>query len=97
MLNGKQKRFLRALGTGIDPVVQIGKGGIGDNTITQIDEVLEARELIKIKILANSGYEVKQAAKEILNLVDADLVQIIGKNILLYRQFKEKPKIELPE
>jgi RNA-binding protein len=97
MLRGKQKRFLRALGTGIDPVVQIGKGGIGTNIIKQIDEALEARELIKIKVLDNSGYEIKNAADDILDFVDAELVQIIGKNILLYRQSKEKSKIDLPE
>ncbi|MBZ4687261.1 MAG: RNA-binding protein [Clostridia bacterium] len=96
MLKGKQKRFLRALGTGIDPILQIGKAGITDNTVKQLDDALEARELVKVRVLPNSGQEVKEVAEALKDKVNAELVQVIGNNFLLYRKSKEKPKIELP-
>ena len=70
-LIGKQKRFLRALGTGIDPVVHIGKGGVTDNVLYQIDEALEARELIKVRVLQNYGDDPKNVARELAEVTGA--------------------------
>lgn len=95
MLTSKQRAALRGMANGIDPIFQLGKGGVCDNFINQIDEALTARELIKIKILDNSLYTARQAADEISPLVGADVVQVIGTKFVLYRQNKEKPRIEI--
>jgi len=84
------------MGTGIDPIFQVGKGGLNENLVWQLDDALEARELIKIRILANSPEKPKEVAEEIAQATGADLVQVIGKNILLFRQSKKKPRLELP-
>lgn len=97
MLTGKQKRHLRGLGSTEEPVLQIGKGGITDNSIMQAQDALEARELIKVRVLNNCGEETEKVA-EILTLeTNAQLVQVIGRNFLLFKRSAKKPKIELPE
>ena len=96
MLTGKKRRFLGAMGTGISPIFQIGKGGLNDNLVKQLDDALEARELIKVRVLGNSTEIPKEVASEIASATGADLVQVIGKNMLFFRQSKKKPKLELP-
>lgn len=97
MLKGKQKRYLRSMAMTMEPIQQIGKDGIGDNLIKQLDETIEARELIKVKILKNSAEEVHDAGDRLADALKADLVQTIGHCIVLYRKSKDKPKIELPK
>lgn len=96
ILSGKQKRFLRALGVEMTPIVQIGKGGVNDNLIVQVDGALEARELIKVRVLPNSDYEPKEIAQEIADEVQGQLVQVVGRNFLLYIKSIKKSIIELP-
>lgn len=96
MLTGKQRRFLRAMGTGIDPIFQIGKGGLSENLIKQLDDALEARELIKVKVLTNSEETPKDAGGQIALAINAELVQVIGKTMLFFRSSKKNPRIELP-
>ncbi|HHY20316.1 MAG TPA: ribosome assembly RNA-binding protein YhbY [Bacilli bacterium] len=96
MLTGKQKRFLRAKAHHLSPIFQVGKGGVNENMVKQIEEALEARELIKVSILQNCDddrYEVAEALSEQAN---AELVQVIGHVIVLYKESKEKKTIELP-
>lgn len=95
-LTGKQKRFLRAMGSTLDPVVQIGKSGVIDTVIESAEQVLIARELIKVRVLQNSPEEPKEAIASLARATEAELVQVIGRNGLLYRRNEEKPKIELP-
>lgn len=95
-LTGKQKRFLRAMGSTLDPVVQIGKSGVIDTVIESAELVLVARELIKVRILQNSPEEPKEAIASLARATEAELVQVIGRNGLLYKRNEEKPKIELP-
>ena len=95
-LGGKQKRFLRAMATGIDPVFQVGKAGITESVIAQIDTALEARELIKLRVLPNAGASVEEVAKQAAAESGAELVQVIGHNFVLFRHSKKKPRIELP-
>lgn len=90
MLTGKQRSYLKSLANGIDPIMQIGKGGVTDNVRKQIDEALEARELIKIKLLNNSMLETKQTANEVAQSVGAEFVQSIGNKFVIYRESKEK-------
>ncbi|HZK85144.1 MAG TPA: ribosome assembly RNA-binding protein YhbY [Desulfosporosinus sp.] len=96
MLTGKQKGFLRSMGNEMDPILQVGKGGITEAVITQTDEVLEVRELIKCRVLQNCSEEPKSVAAELAEHVQADLVQVIGRNFLLFRQSKDKPVLVLP-
>lgn len=96
MLTGKQRRFLRAMGNKIEPIFQVGKTGINDNMIKLIDDALEARELIKVRVLQNCLEETKEVATEIADRTNADLVQVIGRNLILFRRSTKKPKIDLP-
>ncbi|MEW6622615.1 MAG: ribosome assembly RNA-binding protein YhbY [Bacillota bacterium] len=95
-LSGKQKRYLRALGTEMEPIVHIGKGGINENLLKQVVEGLEARELIKVRLLPNSEYEVAEIALDIAEKTEAELVQKIGRNFLLYKKSTKKNIITLP-
>ena len=95
-LRGKQKRFLRALGVNMDPILTIGKDGISENTIVQADGALRARELIKGRVLQTSPEEPSVVAEEIAERTRAALVQVVGRNFLLYRRNPEEPKIDLP-
>jgi len=96
VLTGKQKRFLRAMGNEMDPILQVGKGGIGETVVTQTNETLQARELIKGRVLQNCLEEPKTIAAELAERTGSDLVQVIGRNFLLFKQSKDKPVIELP-
>lgn len=95
-LTGKQKRFLRARMVTQPAIIQIGKGGVNENLMLQIEEALLARELIKIKLFDTSGLELKATADMIAETLKAELVQLIGSNLVLYRRHPSEPKIELP-
>jgi len=97
VLKGKQKRYLRAMGNEMVPILQVGKGGITETVVTQTNETIEARELIKGRVLQNCLEEPKTVAAELAEQTGAELVQVIGRNFLLYRPSKEKPFIELPK
>lgn len=96
-LTSAERAYLRGLANNLDAIFQIGKGGIGENFINQIDEALEARELIKIKILDNSDETPKESAELLCKSTGAQSVQIIGSKIVLYRQSskEENRKINL--
>ena len=96
MLTGKQKRYLRSMGNEMEPILQIGKGGITAAVIAQTNETLEARELIKGRVLQNSPDEPKAAAAELAEQAGAELVQVIGRNFLLFKPSQTKPLIDLP-
>ncbi|WP_017755860.1 ribosome assembly RNA-binding protein YhbY [Calidifontibacillus oryziterrae] len=96
MLTGKQKRFLRAKAHHLNPIFQVGKGGVNENMVKQIGEALEARELIKVSILQNCEDDRDEVAREISSRSGAELVQIIGNIIVIYRESSENKQIELP-
>lgn len=96
MLTGKQKRFLRAKAHHLTPIFQVGKGGVNDNMIKQIDEVLEARELIKVSILQNCEEDKDTVAEQLSRGAKAELVQIIGHTIVLYKESRENKQLLLP-
>lgn len=95
-LTGKQKRFLRAEAHHLDPIFQIGKAGVNENLIKQLNDALEARELFKVSILQNCEQDKETVAELIKSGTQAEVVQIIGKVIVLYKTSKEKKKIVLP-
>jgi RNA-binding protein len=96
MLTGKQKRFLRSKAHHLNPIFQVGKGGVNDNMIKQIDEVLEARELIKVSILQNCEDDRDTVAEQLSRGAKAELVQIIGNTIVLYKESRENKQLVLP-
>ncbi|AET70456.1 putative RNA-binding protein, YhbY family [Desulfosporosinus orientis DSM 765] len=97
MLRGKQKRFLRAMGNEMVPILQVGKGGITEMVVQQTNEAIAARELIKGRVLQNCIEEPKTVAAELAEQTGSELVQVIGRNFLLFRQSPDKPVIDLPK
>jgi RNA-binding protein len=96
MLTSKQRAYLRGLANTIEPSLIIGKGGLNDNMLADVDAALESRELIKIKILNNSMADPREASREIAEKTGADVVQVIGGKFVLYRESEENPTIVLP-
>ncbi|WP_050180954.1 ribosome assembly RNA-binding protein YhbY [Domibacillus robiginosus] len=96
MLTGKQKRFLRAEAHHLDPIFQVGKGGVNENMTTQIAEALEVRELIKVSILQNNEDDKHEVAEALAKGAKAELVQLIGHTVVLYKESKENKKLVLP-
>ena len=97
MLTGKQKRFLRAIATIQDPIVQVGKSGVTDSVLFSLNEALTAREIVKIKVLKNCAEEAKTVGAELSEKTDSQLVQVVGRNIVLYKANQENPGIVLPK
>lgn len=95
MLTSKQRAYLRAMSQGLDTIFQIGKGGITEEICTQIFNALEARELIKARVLDNSGYTAKEAAAEIAEAIGCDVVSCVGTKFVLYKESTKKKRIEL--
>ncbi len=95
MITTKQRAYLRGLANGTEVVLQIGKGGITDQTIKQLNDVLEARELVKIQCLETSFISPREAAQQTAEICRADIVQVIGTKYILYRPRKKDPKIVL--
>ena len=97
-LSSKQRAYLRSLSNDLDVIVHIGKDGIGDNLVKQADDALEARELIKGKVLENSLLSAREACDELSKRTRSEQVQVIGNKFVLYRQShnkEKKNKIEL--
>jgi len=96
MLTGKQKRHLRSLAHHLTPIFQVGKGGTNEHLIRHIEEAIETRELIKVSVLNNNADDPKQIGAELAAGAGAELVQVIGKTIVLYKESKDHKTIELP-
>lgn len=96
MLTGKQKSFLRSKAHHLQPLVQIGKNGITESVIDQIEEALEAKELIKVTVLQNCGEDKNEIALHLSKVDGIHIVQTIGNIIVLYKESVEKKTIELP-
>lgn len=97
MLTGKQKRFLRSEAHHLTPIFQVGKGGVNQNLIKQIEDALEARELIKVSVLNNCLEDRDDVAEQLSQGAKAELVQVIGNVIVLYKESKENKKLVLPK
>lgn len=97
LLSGKQKRYLRGLASTMDAVVQVGKNGVNDSVLFSLNEALTARELVKVKVLKNCLEEVAEVAEALAEASGAEIAQVIGRNVLLYRPHPQKPVIVLPK
>lgn len=90
MINSKQRKYLKSLANTMDPKVIIGKNGITENLLTQIDDTLEANELLKIKILNNNLDDHNDLIQDILNKLNAEFVSHLGNKFVIYRQSEDK-------
>lgn len=95
MINSKQRSTLRSMANTLNPIFQIGKGGITEAFVSQLDDAFEKRELIKITVLETAGLEPKEALEELAGALNAEPVQAIGRKIVLYRESEEHKQIEL--
>ena len=89
-LRSKQRAALRGVAMKIDPILHIGKGGVIDTLIKQADDVLTARELIKVKVLETCEYDAREAANILSDTLQCEVIQVIGSRIVLYRRNPEK-------
>ena len=98
MLTSKQRAYLRGIASTYDAIFQVGKSGVTEALCRDIGEALRKRELIKLHVLANSGWTAREAADSLAEAVGADVVQVIGSRFVLFRRNEKEPVIEgLPE
>ena len=98
MITTKQRAFLRGLGNALEPVMQIGKEGITDNVLNGVYLLLEARELVKVKVLKNCDMDAKEIANLLAQKLEEEVVQVIGSIFILYKKSTKKDfkHIQLP-
>ena len=91
-LTSKQRAQLRAMANELDTIVHVGKDGVGENLVKQADDALEARELIKGKVLENSPLSPREGAEALAHATRSEVVQVIGTKFVLYRETHSKPR-----
>lgn len=92
----KQRAYLKGLAMNLEPIFHIGKASLTPEIVAAVDEALEARELVKIGVLKNCIDDPKEMASVMAERTRSQVVQVIGKKIVLYRESKKKKKIVLP-
>ena len=95
MLNSRQRAQLRAMANDMETILQVGKGGINENTVKQVKDALEARELIKLRVLETCPTTSRETADELSSLAECDVVQVIGTRFILYKESKNNKQIKL--
>lgn len=96
-LTSKQRAYLKGLANNIDPIFQVGKASLTPELINAVEEALEKRELIKLSVLKNCFDDPKEVADTMAERTKSQVVQVIGKKIILYRPAKNNSKIQLPK
>ncbi|TQQ85643.1 YhbY family RNA-binding protein [Peptacetobacter hominis] len=96
MLKGKQRAYLRSLANTLKPTTQIGKEGVTEAFLEQLNDQLRARELVKVTILENAGLDAKETANAVCEALRAEFVQAIGYKFTIYKKNNENPKIQFP-
>lgn len=96
MLKGKQRAYLRSIANTLKPITQIGKDGVTESFLEQLDSMLTSREIVKVTILETAGLDSKEAANFICKALRAEFVQAIGSKFTLYRRNNDNPKIIFP-
>lgn len=97
MLTGKQRSHLKGIANNIDSIFQLGKNGLTENFIKQIDAALESREIVKVNVLKNCDLDPTEVANELVEGLSAEFVQSIGRKFVIYRESIENKKIVLPK
>ena len=95
MLNSRQRAQLRGLANSMETILQVGKSGVTENTVKQVSDALEARELIKLRTLETCPTSTRETAEEIAEKTGADVVQVIGTRFVLYRESENNKQIKL--
>ena len=95
MITSKQRAYLRSLASTYDTIMQVGKGGVNENLVKTISDALEARELIKLRVLENSDYTPREAAEKIAAATNSEVITVIGTKFVLYRESTKNKKIFL--
>lgn len=95
MITPKQRAYLKSLANSIEPVFQVGKGGVNDAQTAQMDDYLRVHELMKVKVLDNSMVNAREAAEEISQAISCEVVQVIGSKVVFYKKNPKDPKIIL--
>ncbi len=95
MLTSKQRSVLKGLAAKEDTILQVGKNGIIDTLIVQVNDALKARELIKMRVLDNSMLSAEEAAYELAEKTKSEVVHVIGSKFVLFKRNPQNPKIEL--
>ena len=93
MLTSKDRAALRKIANSLETILQVGKGGISEQVVKQADDALEAREIIKGKVLENAPAFAREVAEELASATNSEVVQVIGTKFVLYRKNKKNPKI----
>ena len=96
MLKGKQRAYLRSIANTLTPITQIGKEGVTESFLEQLDGMLKTREIVKVTILDTAGLETKETANAVCEALRAEFVQAIGFKFTIYRKNLEEPKIVFP-
>ena len=94
-MNSKDRAYLRSLANTIEPIFRVGKSGISDNLIKQVEDALEARELIKLTVLETAPNSAKDTASILANSTNSTVVQVVGRKITLYRMKSKDSKINI--
>jgi len=95
MLTSKQRAHLRSIAQSYNTIFFVGKQGIGEELIKQLDDVLNVRELIKVGVQENCEFTAREAAEEIAEKISAEVVQVIGSKAVLYKRNEKQPVIKL--
>lgn len=95
MLTSKQRAYLRGIASTYETIFQVGKGGVNEAMCRDIGEALRKRELIKVKVLENSGYTSREAAEEIAAATESEVVQVIGSKFVLFKRNPKEPVIDI--
>ena len=96
-LKGRDRRLLRGLGHGLEPTVSVGKEGIAPAVVAAADEAFAHHELVKVRLERSCPLERRAAAQQLAAATAAELVQVLGRTVLLFRRDPEQPRIQLPE
>ena len=95
MITSKQRAALRSQSNGMETIFQIGKGGISNMLVQQVEDALKAREMIKLRVLESAPVFAREAAQELAEKCGAEIVQVIGSRFILFKRNPEKPIYEM--
>lgn len=95
-LKGKQRRYLRGLGVALKPTIMVGKEGLSASLLAAVEAEISAHELVKVRLLESVDGPRKDVARELAERAGVELIQVLGRTVLLYRRNDEEPGIELP-
>ena len=96
-LSSKHRAYLKSLAHPLKPILQIGKEGVTDSTVHTVEDAFNTRELLKVKVLEAAPENARETGQALADRIDgAELVQVIGRTVVLYRRHPEEPEIELP-